>query len=161
MYIVHNTIIVVPVVGDAVVLNCKQDWMKSAGLGIQLPLLSHVTLRVVSVVELRDISFSQVSVKTEPSRVELKFRLMFPTTSGNPQSAVWQRNYYNNIIFVSTSLGLVPILYSPYVACTSCIHGCGFMKRAWLHVMHPDMASKLAISSNDLYPLYVDWVGKF
>ena len=63
--------------------------MKVAGLGIQLPLLSHVTLRVVSVVELRDFSISQVSVRREPSRVEIKFSLRFLfIIIGTPQSAV-------------------------------------------------------------------------
>ena len=49
--------------------------MKYAGLGIQLPFLSHVTLRIsLSVwvpVLILGISFSQDSVKMEPSRVEL------------------------------------------------------------------------------------------
>ena len=76
--------------------------MKSAGLGIQLPLLSHVTLRVVSLVELRDISFSQVSVRREPSRVELKFSLIFLFTSGTPQSAACMIgiDYHNLVIII-------------------------------------------------------------
>ena len=51
-----------------VVINDEQ--VKSAGSGIQLPLLWHVVFRVCSSVDLK-VSFSQVNVKTEPSRVEL------------------------------------------------------------------------------------------
>ena len=51
------------------VVNDEQDLMNSAGSGIQLPLLWHVTLRICSSVVL--ISFSQVNIKTEASRVEV------------------------------------------------------------------------------------------
>ena len=52
------------------VVNDEQ--VKSAGSGIQLPLLRHVTWRICSLVVLMsDISFSQVNIKTEPSRVEV------------------------------------------------------------------------------------------
>ena len=44
------------------------EQVKSAGSGIQFPLLWHVTLRVCSSVE---VSFSQVNIKADPSRVEL------------------------------------------------------------------------------------------
>ena len=55
------------------VVNDVQE--KLAGLGIQFPLLWHVTLRICGIcsseVLTLDISFSQVNIKTEPSRVEL------------------------------------------------------------------------------------------
>ena len=58
--------------GDTVTVgNDESKQVNSAGLGIQLLLLWHVTLRVVSLVELRWNSFSQVSSKMEPSRVEV------------------------------------------------------------------------------------------
>ena len=52
---------------------------------------------------LRDISFSQVSVKTEPSRVEIKFSLRFLFTSGTPQSAVCMiaNDYHSFVIHES------------------------------------------------------------
>ena len=53
------------VTDGTVVVNDEQ--VKSAGSGIQLPLLWHVTLRACSSV----VSFSLVNVKTDPSRVEL------------------------------------------------------------------------------------------
>ena len=85
--------------------------MKSAGLGIQLPLLSHVTLRVVSVVFMLkfNISFSQVSVKIEPSRVELKFSLMLLSISGSSQSAV---TVYDNDIIAIDNCTIVYVMLS-------------------------------------------------
>ena len=54
------------------VVNVVDEQVNLAGFGIQLPLLWHITLRMFSSVELMiGISFSQVNVKTEPSRVEL------------------------------------------------------------------------------------------
>ena len=55
--------------GDTVtVVNGEQELMKSVGLGIQLPLLWHVTLRTTSsVVLMLGISFSQINTKTKPS----------------------------------------------------------------------------------------------
>ena len=50
------------------VVNDEQDLIKSAGLGIQLPLLWHITMRISSSVV---ILFSQANIKNEPSRVEL------------------------------------------------------------------------------------------
>ena len=51
-----------------VVIKFNDGQVKSAGSGIQLPLLWHVTLRVCLSAE---VSFSQINVKTELSRVEL------------------------------------------------------------------------------------------
>ena len=54
------------------VVDDEQDLMKSAGSGIQLPLLWHVTWKICSsVVFMLNISFSQINIKTELSRVEL------------------------------------------------------------------------------------------
>ena len=60
-------------VPGGIVVNDEQ--VNSAGLGVQFPLLWHVTLRtcssVVSYSVVLDISFSQVNSKIEPSSVEL------------------------------------------------------------------------------------------
>ena len=66
-----------------IVASGEQDWIKPAGSGIQLPLLSHVTLSVTS---------SQVNIKTKPSTVEIECSLMFLSTNGNSQSRSTARN---------------------------------------------------------------------
>ena len=57
---------IIATVPDGAVVNDEQ--VNLAGSGIQLPLLWHVTLRVCLSVK---VSFSQVNIKTDPSRVEL------------------------------------------------------------------------------------------
>ena len=64
LYALH--VIIIINLPDGTVVDSCDEQVKSAGSGIQLPLLWHVTLRVCSSIEV-----SQVNIKIEPSRVEL------------------------------------------------------------------------------------------
>ena len=74
--------------------------MKSDGSGIQLPLLSHVTVSITS---------SQVNIKTKPSRVEKECSLMFLSTNGNLQSRSTARNI---VMIIVNNFASVIITYA-------------------------------------------------